>query len=1456
MSTARHHAEWLSLVEASGPFLSLPVLLKTFPAGLDAHDPESLKRLRSAYEEWQDSQFGLKPEPAIHRAWVEFVLKQTLELPEDVLRSGQQIPSGLSVAVAEQNETLRPDWVVVNPAGTAEAGKPRMLVQLVPSGQALEKPLKGSRWAASPATRMMELLHACNVRLGLVTNGEHWLLVNAPKGETTGFIAWYSTLWVEEHLTLRAFRSLLGARRFFGVDDAATLEALLTQSVTDQQEVTDQLGYQVRRAVEVLVRAIARLDQDQSGALLKDIAEPQLYEAALTVMMRLVFLFCAEERGLLLLGDPIYDQHYAVSTLREQLRSHADLHGEEVLERRSDAWCRLLATFRAVYGGIFYDTLQLPAYGGSLFDPDRFPFLEGRAKETDWRVDGADPLRINNRIALHLLEALQILQIRVPGGGVEPRRLSFRALDIEQIGHVYEGLLDHTAVRATATVLGLVGTRYEEPEVALTALERFQAQGEEALLAWLKEQTGRSLAALKKALSAEVEPRDQQRLRTACNNDPALVDRVLVFAGLIRQDTLGYPVVILAGSMYMTEGVDRRQSGTHYTPRNLTEEIVQYTLEPLVYEGVAEGKPKEEWRLRSPAELLQLKICDMAMGSGAFLVQTCRYLAGKLVEAWQQELEHPPHPSSLPGGEGTGVDRLPSPSGREVGGEGKIRILPDGSLSLAEIGEQILPNDPDERLTLARRIVADRCLYGVDKNPLAVEMAKLSLWLITLAKGRPFTFVDHALKWGDSLLGLTRPEQIEFLKLNPEKEAVQLRTVSDRWKPFVQRAIAKRQELENFSVSDIADIQKKEQLNREAEAAIAQVRHVGDFLVAEALAQAGKTSDLTDEEIQVLAEVVIEALAEPDGEKRHREIAAILAKTERMMNLGNPANQPPRKPFHWLLEFPEVFLDMPPHPLTPSPTRGEGEQEANQNSGSAPLSRSGRGVGGEGLGFDAIVGNPPFQGGQKITGAIGTDYRNFLVEYLANGQRGSADLCAYFFLRASQLTNDFGGFGLVATNTIAQGDTREVGLDQLVANGCVIHRAVPSRPWIGAASLEVAHLWLCKQQWQSEYVLDEKVVTGITSFLTPPGKSVGKPFQLIANQDKSYIGSYVLGMGFVLTPEEAQALIDKDPKNENVLFPYLNGEDLNSRPDQSPSRWAINFKDWALDADHDDPKKPKGAPYAADYPDCLAIVREKVKPERDKNNRKERREKWWQYAEKCPALYGAIEGCDRVLVFTQTSKTKYPAFIPIGDIYDQKLVVITLSNDSTFALLCSHIHYWWVLTQGSSLRTDAVYTPSDCFETFPFPTPDPSDLSTQFLTLDTIGETYYTHRQVVMRERQEGLTKTYNRFHAANETASDIQTLRELHIEMDQAVAAAYGWQDLDLGHGFHKTKQGDRFTISEAARREVLDRLLELNHQRYAEEVAQGLHDKKGKGKKAKGKTSQKQQPNAELDNEQLNLL
>src|SRR5690606_21220023 len=142
---------------------------------------------------------------------------------------------------------------------------------------------------------------------------------------------------------------------------------------------------------------------------------------------------------------------------------------------------------------------------------------------------------------------------------------------------------------------------------------------------------------------------------------------------------------------------------------------------------------------------------------------------------------------------------------------------------------------------------------------------------------------------------------------------------------------------------------------------------------------------------------------------------------------------------------------------------------------------------------------------------------------------------------------------------------REVGLDQLVERGATITRAVPSEPWPGTTSLEVAKVWVRKGEWRGERLLSGAPVRAISPMLVVPGRVVGKPYRLKANEGKSFIGSYVLGMGFVMSPEEAQALIAKDPRNRDVLLPYLNGEDLNSRPDQSPSRWVINFRDWPLD---------------------------------------------------------------------------------------------------------------------------------------------------------------------------------------------------------------------------------------------------------------------------------------------------
>ncbi|KAB8145737.1 restriction endonuclease [Chloroflexia bacterium SDU3-3] len=1456
MPTRSIHAEWLRLVEQSGPFLLPPALDRAFPQGLNATPPDLTAALRLAYIEWKDATQGLAPDMAMHRAWVEWVLRDVLAMNASLIRRAGGAGAWPEVGVPEHGELLQPDLVVGMAGGAA-----RLLIQVLPPWQDLGKALPKARWQASPASRMEHLLRGAGVRLGLLTNGEHWMLVSGPAdaASTTGFGSWYARLWLDEPLTFQAFHSLLGAHRLFGVADEDTLEALLRESAGQRQEVADQLGYQVRRAVELLVQAIDLADQNERRALLADIENEQIYHAALAVMMRLVFLLFAEEQRLLLLGDELYDRSYAASTLLDALREEADRSGEEVLEYRYDAWARLLALFRAVFGGMRHDRLTIAAYGGSLFDPDAYPFLEGRAKGTTWRDTPAIPLPISNRTVLHLLEALQMLRTSRDGGVAEAQRLSFRSLDIEQIGHVYEGLLDHTAVRATDVVLGLIGTSEREPEIPLAQLEQLMpklgaaptGQGSplgsnamhafgaglrlpftEDLISFLGEETGRSASALRKAMSSPKDDAQLASLRSICG-DQNLYDQVYPFAKLVRSDDYGRPVVIKKNQIYVTSGTQRRESGTHYTPRSLTIPMVEHTLEPLVYDGPATGAPQEKWKLRPASELLRLTICDPAMGSGAFLVQSCRYLAERLVDAWAEAENKVQEDSALP------VEKRDQPDLTDVSLDTiapnsvprsharRPLITPEGFPT--DNPDEAIPADTQERLILAQQLVADRCLYGVDKNPLAVEMAKLSLWLVTLSSGRPFGFLDHALRCGDSLLGIRSIGQLMAWDLGytDGADGSRLSFLAEPLRWAMERARSLRQQIRRTPSLDVRDTEQKARWLREAEEAMDLLRLAADLLVAAQLHSDKKQRDLL--RIHFEAKMMGVAQAWQGATIGGAGALHLDAAREVLDELREEAEDllDGRRPFHWPLEFPEVFAD--------------GGDEADIDQMLAAVRTGGAVPEQAAPGFAALVGNPPFMGGQKITGALGTPYRDFLVSYLAHGQRGSADICAYFFLRAGSLLRKGGQFGMLATNTIAQGDTREVGLDKLVADGMIIPRAVPSRRWPGKAAVEVAHIWVRHGDWRGVYVLNDQPTSSITPFLTTASAASGTPFRLKANENKSFIGSYVLGMGFVLEPDEAQALIERDPRNKDVLFPYLNGEDLNSRPDQSPSRWVINFHDWPLER-------------AETYPDVMRIVREKVKPERDKLGEgnptaKDRSRRWWQFARQTMNLYATIAGMERVIVTALVSKYVNFIFEPSNIVFMHKLAIFPLSN-IYLSIVQSTIHTEWAWQRSSTLGGSTInYSPTDCFETFPFPFCE--GVSAKIAALATIGERYHSHRQRIMRERQEGLTKTYNRFHDQREASADIAELRRLHVEMDQAVAAAYGWGDLDLGHGFHETKQGLRYTIDEAARRSVLDRLLLLNHERHAEEVAAGLHEKRP----AKKPTGAAKRPRKAVDSGQLGL-
>jgi hypothetical protein len=1275
---------------------------------------------------------------------IETLLVEHLGWGTDQVQSDQKLIEGYTRELPELGETLQPTAVV--PVASGEGAQ--LLVQELPLLTPLDQKVTAGEhlWRASPQERFERLLRETGVEAGLLFNGAQLRLVVAPKGESSGYLTFplADLAEVSGRLMFSGLDLLLGQSHVFLDPDGYRLSDVLKKSRSFQAVVSNALADQVLAALWDLLRGFQQADelsQRQDIELLGDLPErdaQQLYGGLITMLMRLVFLLYAEDEALMP-SDAVYEQNYKLSGIYEQLQQDESEY-PDTMEQRFGAWAGLMSLCRLVFDGGGPTADYLPARHGQLFDPTVYPWLE-----SPWISDG---------VVLALLRNLLI---------VNGERISYRALDVEQIGSVYEGIMGYAVRRIHGRCIGLKSTPQGAKKQLTTAVD---------LGALLAMPGGKRKAWLEEEASTTLPPKCATALKDA-SSEAELLEAL---APRINHELFDGPQA--AGGLVFQPTEERRRSGSHYTPRSLTRPIVEEALRPWLER--CEHRP-------TAAQILDLKICDPAMGSGAFLVESCRYLAELLEQAWTRE----------------GLPDALKPGGHAHG---------------------------EEPLIYARRLIAQSCLYWVDKNPFAVNLARLSLWLVSLSKDAPFTFVDHALKCGDSLVGMERSAIEADLKGASLQRELQIEYLKQ----------VRQQEARSFALfhadsrSDADDAQKRQALD-DLNASTAYLRTVGDLLVA-AFFNGKKPKDRDELKQLYLAATLQHSSAD--------ELKEELAEPLERLSVGEKGIQP----LHWQLAFPDVF----------------GRPEP---------------------GFDVFVGNPPFAGNNTLI----QGYPEGILEWfkqLHPESGGQCDLVAHFFRRCFQLLRPGGALGLIATNTIAQGDTRSSGLRWICLNGGTIYCARKRFKWPGIAAVIVSIVHLCKGDFLGAKLLEKRPVELITAYLFGRGGH-NDPIPLRENAGRSYMGSKVYGQGFVF--EDCQSadettqgepipldtmrrLLESRPEYKNVIMPYISGDEINNAPTHSHFRYVIDFRDRSEDA------------CWSEYPDLMRIVEKKVKPERARNNREIYRRFWWQHGEKRPGLYSSMAGVERVIACSAVTKNICFCWMSPDQVFSHNVVVMTIEDSSAYAVLHSRVHQIFVTQQSSSLGDMQGYRPVDCFETFPFPSAlaDKRALdhacSYTPASLDLIGGQYHQFRSELMVSNDEGLTITYNRFHDPAETSSSLLELRRLHGEMDQAVLAAYGWRDVPTTCGFgfdyldtedeaqlpdalqERIDSGElffwdandaldfqgqlqacgaitgrrklpwRYRWPDAVRDDVLARLLALNAERYAEEVAQGLHGKAGK--------------------------
>ncbi len=807
-----------------------------------------------------------------------------------------------------------------------------------------------------------------------------------------------------------------------------------------------------------------------------------------------------------------------------------------------------------------------------------------------------------------------------------------------------------------------------------------------------------------------------------------LLEYTPVFLGVPTNLQKGERVEVI--NFAFAQGDQRAATGSHYTPDDLVQPLIKHSLDYLIADKLKESDPVKA--------LLDLRVADISCGSGHILLAAARRIATEL--AIVRTGEEQPSPSAF---------------------------------------------------RSAIRDVIRECIYGVDLNPLAVELCKVALWLEAHIPGEPLNFLDHHIKCGNAIVGFARREEAErgvpdeaFVTMpGDDKETVSL---------LRKRNKLERKGHEAGQLPLSATMQKQlDDILRGWHDLSILPEHTPDEIEAK---KARYQSFTQSQDAWLLNQILAIPIAQFYLPKTSGSLQKLVTDaTFRRYWKGemSPQGQATaeawamaerKRFFHWFLEFPEIIQ------------RG---------------------------GFDCILGNPPYLGGQGLSGTYGSSFCEYVKwEYAPTGL---SDLVVYFVRRIYSLLRPGGFTAFITTNSIKDGDIRKDGLEQVLAQGGAINMAVRGIKWPGLAKLVVSLVAIHKGEWRGKRVLDEKEVPAISAYFED-NEDLGTSQTLSENSDSMYVGTVFLGDGFLMSHEDADGFLSKDSRNKDILTRIVNGQELNNRPDQEPGRSIINFHDWPIDR-------------AESYTDLFERVLTLVKPVREKGNRAVRKERWWQFAERARGLYQRTKSLPRCFGAARTTKYLNFSALPTNILVSDSIYVFTSDRYDLYVVVQSTLHEVWARKYSGALETRLRYSPSACFETFPFPeglwqTANPA--------LADLGERYHEYRRALMRQLWLGLTDIYNLFHTRDLTPAQVAKvskktleeaeagyqgileLRRLHRELDIAIRDAYGWHDLDLGHDFHEVEtlpENDcvRYTISPAARKEVLKRLLAENHRRAA---------------------------------------